>query len=462
MSWVLIHWVLINLSLGLICSIFFIANMSSAFHPSSTGLAWLIAIFFFPIVGFPLYLIFGGTKLKGITATKSYLYRQEHVEIREYANPLEKILAFHKIPMTTQHNKMEIINNGETAYADLMELLERAQETIEIQTYIIGNDEVGDAILDKLVSKAKEGVIVRLLIDGLFAFVYPKGKLSRLRKAGVNVYLFLPLRFRIFRSRINLRNHRKLLIVDRKFAIMGGMNLAKNYMGPTQDKQRWRDIAVRLEGESVAQLTKHFCADWAFASGQSISTDYHGVLNPAYTSAIQVVASGPDVEAYPFYNTLLTAIFEAKKSIEVVSPYFVPDIALFRALGLAAFRGVQVNIIVPKYSNHVMTDIARACHIRYLIAAGVRFFFFEPTMLHAKVVTVDDEVAIVGSANFDMRSLFVNFEACVYLYSAHDIEAVKKWVNALKVESSDRPVYPDPGKLRLMLENLVSLISPLL
>ena len=331
MSWVLIHWLLINIILGFTFSIVFIANMSSDLSSSSTGFAWLAIIFFFPVVGLPLYLIFGGKKLEMISAQKFYVYRHEHVETRANSGAIEEILSHYKVPATTEDNAIELISSGEDAYVRLMNLLDQATETIEIQTYIIGNDEVGDAILERLAQKAQEGVIVRLLIDGLFAFVYPRGKLKKLRKAGVNVYLFLPLRFRLFRSRINLRNHRKLLIVDRQVAIMGGMNLAKNYMGPVKDENRWCDIAVCLQGGSVKQLAKLFCEDWGFASGQSIAADYHGVKKAANVSAIQVVASGPDVQGYPLYNTLLTLIFNAKKSLNIVTPYFVPDITLFRA-----------------------------------------------------------------------------------------------------------------------------------
>lgn len=462
MYWVTMHWVFLDIILGLICSIIFISNMSSELRTSSSGLSWLAVIFFVPVIGICLYLIFGGRKLQGIIAIKSYLYSREKVATRQNPSVIETILAFHHIPATTESNQVSIITDGVLAYESLMQLIKQAKNSIEVQTYIIGNDAVGDAILAALVKKAKEGVKVRLLIDGLFAFVYPRGKLRKLRRAGVDVYLFLPLRFRLFRSRINLRNHRKLLIVDRRFAMMGGMNLAENYMGPIKDEHRWRDLALRLEGESVRQLVKSFCSDWAFASREVIESDCYETGSVSSVSAIQVVPSGPDVYGYPFYNTLLTLIYNAKQSIDVVTPYFVPDVSLYRALSLAAFRGVKVTVVVPRHSNHPVVDLARAGHIRSLIAMGVRILFFEPTMLHAKAMVVDKELAIVGSANFDMRSLFLNFESCLYLYSEKEITEVKAWVESLKKICSDQRDDAEPGKMRVLLENTVSLISPLL
>lgn len=464
-------WVLLNVILGLVCSIVFIANFSSQSRTSSTVLAWLAIIFFFPVVGVPLYFIFGGRKLKSLLKKKERLYSDHAVKAREHANGVEEILVHHYVPEATGHNKVNIIFSGEAAYKQLLSLIENARHAIEIQTYIIGNDSVGDAILKRLMEKAASGIKVRLLIDGLFAFVYPKRKIKALKRAGVEVSLFLPLRFRIFRSRVNLRNHRKLIIVDRKVAIMGGMNLAKNYMGPVKDAERWCDIALEIQGDSVKRLACLFRADWCFASGES-TQQFDKTLcqgnTPNLPSAefapnwVQVVASGPDVEGDPFYNTLLFAIYAAKNTIYVVTPYFVPDVALVKALVLAAYRGVKVTIIVPRHSNHPIADFARSRHVRVLANAGVTILFFEPTMLHAKVVVIDDDLAIVGSANFDMRSLFFNFESCVYLYSSHEVENVSAWVKMVMARCSDKRYLANPGKLRLLLENIALLIAPLL
>jgi cardiolipin synthase len=168
------------------------------------------------------------------------------------------------------------------------------------------------------------------------------------------------------------------------------------------------------------------------------------------------------VQGYPLYNTLLTLIFNAKKSLNIVTPYFVPDITLFRALSLAVFRGVKVSVVIPEHSNHKSADLARASYVRRLKEAGVVICFFEPRMIHAKVISIDGETAIIGSANFDMRSLFFNFESCLYLYSKPDIVAVDQWIDGLKKQSSCELVWPNPGRLRRMLENVVSLFSPLL
>lgn len=458
MEWVYGH---IIIAIGLILGIVFITHLSMQRRTTSNVFAWLLLIVFVPYIGVPLYLIFGGSKINDLVNTKRKIYEEHRSTFHPYATETEKILSFSSIPSAVQHNAITILSSGEEAYQTIMFLIDQAQETIEVETFILGKGAVGVAILEKLTEKAAQGVQVRFLLDGLVAFMYPKKHLRLFRKAGGKLVYFLPLRFRIFRSHVNLRNHRKLFIADGKYAVMGGMNLAEEYMGPTPSKTRWCDIAIRVEGEIVQQLRHLFYADWHFASSETVSLPTIPADTLLPIAPMQIVPSGPDVFGESFYNALLINIFKAKERIILVTPYFVPDFGLAKALALACLRGVKVTLVIPHASNHRMADFARSVHVRNLLFAGGEVLFFEPTMLHAKVVVFDD-MAIVGSANLDMRSLFLNFEACLFFYGKNEIDDIVKWVQALKMYCSDKHSVLNPTGLRLFMENVALLMAPLL
>ncbi len=267
-----------------------------------------------------------------------------------------------------------------------------------------------------------------------------------------------------FRGRANLRNHRKLLVFDGRIAITGGMNLAWPYMGPPTTRQLWSDIAVVIEGPVVSDLETIFTSDWGFATGsgpeaETATLDAGEVISTSGT-AVQVVASGPDVAGDPLYESLLALIFAARSRIWVVTPYFVPDEMLARALSLAARRGVDVRLIVPARSNHISADLARASYLRDLHNAGGKVMLHAPVMLHAKVVVFDDQLAVIGSANMDMRSLFLNYEVALFVWSQSQVEAIATWATGLMADSHRE--LPHPGWAREIAENVVRLLSPLL
>jgi cardiolipin synthase len=282
--------------------------------------------------------------------------------------------------------------------------------------------------------------------------------------AGGEVSHFMPVFHAPFRGRANLRNHRKLVVVDGRIALTGGMNLAWPYIGPAEAKDLWLDLSVVVEGPAVFELEALFASDWQFATG----TDPGGNALPppphegdgAKSSVVQVVASGPDVAGDPLYESLLALIFSARSRIWIVTPYFVPDEMLARALGLAARRGVDVRVIVPEHSNHLSADLARASYLRDLHNAGGRVLLYMPVMLHAKAVVFDDQLAVIGSANMDMRSLFLNFEVALFVASPGRVKEVADWALGLMADSTRE--LPAPGWPRELAENVVRLLSPLL
>ncbi|HXT94885.1 MAG TPA: phospholipase D-like domain-containing protein [Polyangia bacterium] len=421
-----------------------------------TTYAWLLAILFVPYLGVPLYLALGGRKLARMARSKNDLYAGTRAA-GAGASHLERMLCGLGAPPARAGQELAILGTGEQAFAAVMATLESATQAIEISTLILADDEVGRAVLDCLERKARAGVVVRVLIDGLFAFHSPRRRLRALQKAGGQVARFMPVLHSPFRGRTNLRLHRKIVAVDGQEAIVGGMNIAREYMGPTPLAGRWRDISVRLRGAAAADLVAIFRSDWAFAT-RSAPLSAPAPVDVSGRSTVEVVGSGPDVPSDLLYDAFLTGVFRAERRLWIATPYFIPDEALTRALVLAARRGVDVRVLAPARSNHRLADLAGASTFRRVAAAGVKVLAYGPGMLHAKLMVIDDEVAIVGSANFDMRSLFLDYEVALFCSSAPDIAAAGGWFE----EAARSTVsLPPATRTRAMVERLARLIGPL-
>ena len=319
-------------------------------------------------------------------------------------------------------------------------------------------------MIEHLIAKAKAGVEVRVLIDALFAFQSSRPMLAALERAGGKVARFMPLLHVPFRGHANLRLHRKMVLVDDRVAVVGGMNLAREYMGPTPLPGRWVDVSMRIEGPAVGDLAAVFRSDWAFASGEKLGAlpvvegGPAPVAAGADTEALQVVPSGPDAASDRIYDALLTGIFRAEKRLYIATPYFVPDDALDRALTLAARRGVDVRVLVPERSNHRLADLAGASHLRLLAEAGARVQLYLPGMLHAKVVILDDDLALVGSANVDMRSLFLDYEVALACTAPARVAELARW---FEDRARDTGTLVPAGRAREVLESVARLVGPL-
>jgi cardiolipin synthase len=262
------------------------------------------------------------------------------------------------------------------------------------------------------------------------------------------------------RGRTNLRNHRKLVVVDGRIGMVGGMNLAREYLGPTPLEGRWRDVAMRIEGPAVFELAALFRSDWEFASKEALPPPDLDSGQPVMPGAsIQVAPSGPDVPEDVLYDALLTALFEARSRIWIATPYFVPDEAIARALELAARRGVDVRIVVPWPSNHRLADVAGGSYLRQIEAAGAHVLLHRQGMMHAKVMVIDESYAILGSANLDMRSLFLNYEIGLFFHSPAEIELLAGWYQSLAGTTTEG--LPKAGRARLVAEDLGRLLAPL-
>jgi cardiolipin synthase len=447
--------------LSFLLTLLFVSSILRAQRPAGNTMAWLLVIVVLPYLGIPLFLLFSGRKFGTRLQKKAKIYGGRRIEDPEREiSSTERILRFSGVPGVQRNRSIELLTTGVEAYDQIVKLIQGAERSIHLTTFIFGNDPVGRSIVDALAAKAAAGVEVKVLVDSLGALLTRHPSFKKFIQAGGKLAYFMPIFHLPFRGRTNLRNHRKLLVVDGRIAVLGGMNLAQEYLGPSSDSKRWVDLGVVVEGESVPDLSDIFLKDWAFAT-----RDSHVAPAPRTSETdrgelrAQVVASGPDVAGDPLYDVLLNAIHESDESIQIVTPYFIPDESLAKALELATKRGVSVRVLIPRQSNHQLADLARGSFVRHLKGVGVEFGFY-PRMIHAKAVLVDRKLALLGSANFDMRSLFLNYELGLLEYSPASLEALGVWIGVKYAETSKG--LPEAGFWRELLEGMGRAISPIL
>ncbi len=443
-------WLLAHHAVALLLALGFAGSVLRQRRPAGSAFAWLLIIFLVPLVGIPLYLSFGARKLPG----------KPPLDTRGFE-------ALHARSLTW-------LDDGVLAFRAFLEQIERAKRSIRIITFVLGNDPAGTALLAALAAKAEQGVEVEILIDDLLRREAPRRELKRLERAGGQVARFMPLLHLPFRGVNNLRNHRKIAVFDGERAIVGGMNLADEYLGPEPSPKRWRDLSLLLEGAPAVALDSIFRADWQFARKVALKPAPASLVIEAARQGprpqppspvapdipLQLIPSGPDGPSDPLYDALVTALFGARRRFWVATPYFIPDETLQRGLLVAARRGVDVRIVVPDRSNHRLADIAGAPYLRELSGSGVHICRYMPGMLHAKAVLADDSLAITGSANFDMRSLFLNFEIALLLPGAGEVARLAAWFESLFPQT--REGMPPASRLRKPFEDVARLFAPLL
>ncbi|MGC4073031.1 MAG: cardiolipin synthase [Nibricoccus sp.] len=451
---------------------FFVARLLAEKRQPGNTVAWMLIILLIPYVGVPLYLMFGGRKFRRLVERKSRLLPEleglKSLDAASQILPTAQAVNAAGASPSVGGNSVKFLITGEDAFKCIEEQILAAKQSIHITTFILGRDETGRRIVKLLAQRAREGIKVRLLLDAVGCIFSSRGFVQPLRDAGGEVQKFMPVVPLSSRHSANLRNHRKIAVFDQHTAIIGGHNLAREYMGPVSYRKRFSDFGAAISGPAAALLNEVFLADWAFASGQSIDKLHEELIpeaiRPEGESAMQVVASGPDVKGDPLYEGIISMIQEARTSILIVTPYFIPDEVLWRSLMVKARSGTEVTLILPARSNHPITDFARRHYTRELRKAGAHILLYGPGMLHAKAVMVDHRLGLIGSANFDLRSLFVNFEIGVFLYSESDILAMRAWVKELHAKC--RPPKPE-GKRRLRIlsniaEDFSRLLAPLL
>ncbi len=449
--------------LGFLLALFLLVHLLRSDKSPSTTLAWLLSILLVPYLGVPLYIMFGGRKMRKMIAKKDRFF-QAVPKAEGFVGQEDMRFHFPFIFPVHENNNLELISTGEDTYAKLIELIEHSKKSIYITTYILGMDQTADKVLELLTKKAKEGVEVCLLLDALGCFYIKKKHLKVLKEAGGRYAYFMPMLRLPFRGRANLRNHRKMVLVDHEIAIVGGMNIAKEYMGEKPDLQRWIDLSFLVEGPVISDFYDIFYSDWKFASnGDVLQQEKEQVkenLKKQDLSSLQVMPSGPDVAGDFLLEAILASVFRAKERIWIVTPYFIPNEILLTALCVAAKQGVDVKVIIPKKSNHPLADLVRRDYLRQLQNSGADVLKYTERMLHAKLIIVDNELAITGSANMDVRSLLLNYEIALFIYNRDEVKELSDWLESIR-KKCERGVSPSTPLIDI-LEGVGRLFAPLL
>jgi len=431
-------------------------------HPSAS-IAWFVSLLLLPYVAFPLYLFFGRRKIDVLHAAVT---EKVTVAFKKPSNKRvtgdEDLAIALGLQQAVEIQNLTIHHNGAQALQALEACIASAKETLDICTFIFGRDVGGYRISQLLMERAKKGVKIRLLVDGLGCFYEGVSSFKDLRDAGVKVVLFASPFQPSFLGKTNMRIHRKLVIADSSRIWSGGRNLTAKYFELNKHKKKinksWIDLSFDLSGDLVHQAQAVFDVDWSVATLQTPKNTIARKINFSSQKSLdaRLVPSGPDCVEDTIYTLLVSGCYTAKSRILIVTPYFVPDISLLTALELAARRGVTIDLLVPVKSN-VLADIARRVALRDLARAGANIWLF-PTMLHAKAFVFDDSMALVGSANLDERSLFLNYELMVAFYKPSVIQDFASWIYRQR-EKATAFIPKQPHILREMSEGVVRWIA---
>ncbi len=424
------YWLTLHGLVTLVAVLFYIVTsrlLHQRRHPSA-AISWVLFILLMPYVALPVFLTFGSRK-QARPRTAALPAPSDAAVQGSWAACTAMSLGQ---PAPAAYDTLRLHEHGAEALAALRQVIDGAEHSIDVCTYIIGDDSLGSEVIARLCAKARAGVRVRVLLDGLGRLIGGRPQLGSLVAAGVEFKIFVPPLHSPLKGRTNLRNHRKLLIADAALATQrlwsGGRNLACEYFEGSPGKPAWHDLSFDLWGAVVEQASRLFEDDWAFAHGRTAPRAAAGHSAPPVSAraSAQLLASGPDQADDTVHALLVTAAYRAARRLALCTPYFVPDAALLMALCLAARRGVRVDLLLPARSNHWMSDLARRRALHTLSAAGGRVWLV-PHMLHAKLVVVDDVVAFSGSANLDSRSLFLNYELMFAFHDAEAISACSAW-----------------------------------
>lgn len=472
--------IFLYINILLVLSVIFLARKNA-----STTWAWIMIMLFIPFAGFILYLFIGQDLRKRKTFIKkeeqdrflAVVHRQQVAltqHMSEYSNPLittyENIISLHlnaHESLYTEDNTVAILTDGRALFNALFENIKKAKKYIHLEYYIISNDEVGKAFKDLLIAKAQEGVEVFLLYDDLGCFGIPKKYFYELKLAGVKVTCFFPSFIPFLKLRANYRNHRKICVIDGMIAYLGGFNIGKSYIGLNKKLGYWRDTHLKITGSAVRLINLQFLLDWRFAAHENVSLDKYIPIKTynAYGSiGMQIVSSGPDSKYTSIRNGYIKMINEAKKSIFIQTPYFVPDEGILTAIKLAALSGIDVKIMIPNKPDHLFVYWATYAHIGEVLECGVKCYTYEKGFLHAKTIVIDEMICSVGTANFDMRSFKINFEINAFIYDGTTSKKLSAIFNSdLKDSKELTPVlYNDRSLLIKFKESVSRLISPIL
>jgi cardiolipin synthase len=449
---------------------------------STAAMAWCLVVILVPLIGAFLFGVFGYNRVNrplGKRRRHRSLFRTGHPpRTREAAHGSRPgdtpdqtwsrlgslALQVNAFPVSPG-NAITLYHDTQKAFDSLLEAIAAARHHVHLEFFIVRGDSTGHRVVDLLTEKARQGVQVRLLYDAVGGFHLRRRILRPLREAGAKIDTFLPMTLAPFRFRVNLRNHRKITVIDGKVGFTGGMNIGDEYLGKNAYFGYWRDTFLKLEGPAVAGLQRIFAEDWDFASGEALNGDVY-FPDPVLVGehVVQVVESGPDQEVNSIRQVYFAAILAARERVWIASPYFVPDVGLLDALRLARYRGVDVRLLTLLKPDHYLSFYASRYYFEDMLNVGAKIYQYAKGMMHSKMLLIDGQWGMVGSANLDNRSLHLNFEAACLLHAPELVaELEKAYRQDLRdaVRLDERTFAARRFRSRL-LENACRLLSPTL
>ncbi|WP_420832601.1 cardiolipin synthase [Weissella diestrammenae] len=447
--------------------------------------AWLLVLLGLPFIGFIIYMFIG----RNLTSAKIFsLQTQEVLGIdkivtnqKELANSnvttdhfdeensFVRLFLQNDEAILTFHNAVRIFTDGHKKFEQLFDDIQRAKHHINIEYFTIYDDEIGNQLVDLLVAKAKKGVRVRVLFDQWGSHGRHEKMWRRLKEAGGQVLPFMAPRYVLITFRMNFRDHRKLVVIDGNVAYIGGFNVGDQYLGKSKKFGYWRDTHLRIEGDAVLAVQSRFFTDWNATTHKqqlTFSDDYfpsrRELVND--TTAIQIVSSGPDNSDKQIQTGYLKMFATATESITIQTPYFIPDQAVLEVLRMAIQSGIRVRLMIPSIPDHPFVYRATEYYASQLLEVGAEIYRYDNGFLHAKMVSIDGRIASVGSANMDIRSFVLNFEANAFLYD-HEIAGALEKIFEIDMQKSTRlskAYFSKQPAWKHVLQQVSRLLSPIL
>jgi cardiolipin synthase len=436
-------------------------------------IAWLTVLIFVPMLGLIFYYFLGQDTRKQRVVTKRYydkikdirfndLLHDETVEVApDYVN-LARLLKSNNLSPVLYGSRVEIITSGQRMFEALIEDMENAKHHIHIEFFIFNNDETGRLVKTVLMKKALQGVKVRFIYDNIANWKVPRTFYYEMQEVGVQVASLMETRFPLLQSsKINYRNHRKIVVIDGHTGYTGGMNVSNDY----SIDPHWEDRHLRIEGMGAHGLQANFMMDWYSSGKHWTNTAGYFPKVPAYTrNLMQIVTGGPYSEYSNLLQAAITIVLSAKKYLYLQTPYFLPTDTLFEVLQIACLSGVDVRLMVSKKSDSSYIDPASHSYYEDLLKAGMRIYEIQDRFIHAKTLVADDYISVVGSCNLDFRSLETNFEINCYMYDS-DLAAQNKAIffNNLKhCKEINYNRWMKRSRWKRLLESVMRLFAPLM
>ena len=399
----------------------------------SKSLGWVFTVVVFPFAGSLIYYLFGlnRRKFKFYQLKKNKkrrLYDETHLEKQKKNRDVEftsakgkkltQLIQSNSKLQISDGNKVQVLHTGRETFEAIFEEIKKATSYVHVQYFIFEKGEIQDRFYHIFKEKIKEGVEIRLIYDSFGSSSF-RGKLKkRFRDIGVKAYPMMPLRFESFMYTLNYRNHRKIVVIDGTTAFTGGVNVSDKYISPISELGIWEDLHLRIQGPAVNSLHRIFCKDYYFASKEELLSHlkYQSNLIRKGNHSVQIVSSGPDSDQPAIMQQYISMIHQAESVVYIANPYFVPGPTVIQALSIAVQSGIEINLIVPKKSDSLLAKYSMFSNFEEFLKLGINIYL-RKDFSHSKVIVIDNEIASVGSGNFDHRSFEHNFETNAVIYN---------------------------------------------